>query len=115
MNYILRKVDMGSDALNRVMTEAKISNGAKVLYTFLFGLRSGEIINNEKLIKDNVAVSRAMVNNYKRELKALGLLHENKDGESNIRFMYLGSLGVNALVYAKDWKRVEINNDFEDE
>lgn len=99
---------MADNALTNVMTRTNLSSGAKVLYTYLFGLRSGDIINIEKLIKDNVAVSRAMVNNYKRELKALGLLHENKDGETNIRFMYLGSLHMGAQVYAMDWKRIEI-------
>ena len=98
---------MDSKALNDVMKAGGISSGAKILYTYLFGLRSGDIINNESLIKDNVVVSRAMVNNYKRELKSKGLLHENKDGETNIRFMYLGSLHMTAVVYAMDWKRVE--------
>jgi hypothetical protein len=108
MNYILRKNSMTPSALTDVMTQTNLSSGAKVLYTYLFGLRSGDIINNERLIKDNVAVSRAMVNNYKRELKVLKLIHENKDGETNIRFIYVGSLRMNALVYATDWKRVDI-------
>jgi hypothetical protein len=111
MNYILRKSSMVDRALTNVMTRTKLSSGAKVLYTYLFGLRSGEIVNIEKLIKDNVAVSRAMVNNYKRELKQLGLMHENKDGETNIRFMYLGSLDVSAVVYAMDWTKIEITDD----
>lgn len=102
---------MDEKALNDVMRSSSLSSGAKILYTYLFGLRSGDIVNNENLIKDNVAVSRAMVNNYKRELKARGLLHENKDGETNIRFMYLGSLHIGAVVYAMDWNRVEIKDE----
>jgi hypothetical protein len=107
MNYILRKTNMEQTRLNEIVKFIGLSAGAKILYTYFFGLRSGDIVNNEKLIKDNVAVSRAMVNNYKRELKAKGLLHENKDGETNIRFMYLGSLHMAAVVYAMDWNRVE--------
>lgn len=97
---------MSNQALNDVMRLSGLSTGAKILYTYLFGLRSGDIINIERLITDNVAVSRAMVNNYKRELKAKGLMHENKDGETNIRFVYLGSLHMSAIVYAMDWNRV---------
>lgn len=74
-------------------------------------MRSGEIVNNQKLLKDNVAVSRAMVGNYKRELKAANLLHENKDGETNIRFVYLGSKREGAKTFAEDWKRVDIGDD----
>ena len=107
MNYILRKTNMDGKSLNDVMRSSGLSSGAKILYTYLFGLRSGDIVNNEKLIKDSVAVSRAMVNNYKRELKSRGLLHENKDGETNIRFVYLGSLHMAAVVYAMDWNRVD--------
>jgi hypothetical protein len=111
MNYILRKNNKDDRALSDVMKSTGLSSGAKVLYTYLFGLRSGDIVNNEMMIKDNVAVSRAMVNNYKRELKARGLLHENKDGETNIRFMYLGSLSTPAVVYSMDWNRVEVKDE----
>jgi len=98
---------MTQRALNDVVKVTGLSSGAKILYTYFFGLRSGDIVSNEKLINENIAVSRAMVNIYKRELKSKGLLHENKDGETNIRFMYLGSLHTAAVVYAMDWNRVE--------
>jgi hypothetical protein len=102
---------MEDKSLKDVMMLSNLSNGAKILYTYLFGLRSGEMVNNEQFITHNVAVSRAMINNYKRELKKLGLIHENKDGETNIRFIYIGSLHLAAIVYAEDWKRIAISDD----
>lgn len=113
MNYILRKNNLNSNDLQDVMSSS-LSNGAKVLYTYLYNMRSGEIVNNQKLLSSNVAVSRAMVGNYKRELKAVNLLHENKDGETNIRFMYLGSYREGAKTFAEDWRRVSLNSSEED-
>lgn len=110
MNYILRKNNLSSNDLQDVM-QSSLSKGAKILYTYLYNMRSGEIVNNQKLLSSNVAVSRAMVGNYKRELKAVNLLHENKDGETNIRFVYLGSYREGASVFAEDWKRVDIEDE----
>lgn len=110
MNYILRKNKLNPEDLETVL-QSDLSKGAKLLYTYLFQQRSGEIINNQVLLKKNVAVSRAMIGNYKRELKSKGLLHENKDMSTNLRFMYLGSLMVAADVFAEDWKYQTIEED----
>ena len=101
---------MDESQLAKVMA-SELSKGAKVLYSYLFSLRSGEIVNNHNILSKQVVVSRAMIGNYKRELKAHKLLHENKDKNSNIRFMYLGSLNVAADVFADDWKHMVLTDD----
>lgn len=113
MNYILRKSKIDDSALESVLSSG-LSKGAKLLYAYLFKLRSGEIVNNQTIIKNNIVVSRAMIGNYKRELKKHGLIHENKDKTSNIRFIYLGSLSIPANVFAEDWKYEIVENTNED-
>lgn len=111
MYYILRKRQLTQQDLHGVLTHEELSNGAKTLYSYLFHKPSGDSISNDSILRDHICVSKAMINNYKRELKGLQLLHENKDGMTNIRFMYLGSLKIGAQTFAEDWKRVSISTD----
>jgi hypothetical protein len=110
MDYILRKGQLTPIAVNNVTTDPVLSNGAKVLYCYLISLPTGSNVSNESIMEDCCIVSIAMVNTYKRELKKLDLLYENKDKMTNIRLMYVGTYNLKAKLYAEDWKRVAIED-----
>lgn len=104
---ILRKYHVLEEDISKVM-ELSLSKGAKVLYAYLFGLPSGSLVCVDELVLKNIVASKAMVNNYKKELVTARLLHENKDGVTNIKFIYLGSTRVYADTFAEDWKRIDV-------
>lgn len=110
MKSIVRVNRLTNRELLGVITCSKLSQGAKSVYSFISALRSGSLIGNDDFITNNVVTSIQMLNKYKRELKEHKLLHENKDRYTNIRFMYIGSYEVNALVFADDWVNVPIEN-----
>lgn len=106
--FVFRKLIINKQDLRTVLELPTLSDGAKALYAYMFTLPNSYYLNNEEMVEQNICASIQMVNKFKRELKAAELYYENKDGYSNIKFAYLGSMNMKAHVFAKQWIRKEI-------
>lgn len=89
---------------NKIFTidRRKLSDGAKVLYGFLAGLRTGSDITDNYIIK-SLDISDRTLNRHKKELKELDLLLVERVGLNQYK-MYIGYTYVGASVVKQFWK-----------
>ncbi len=84
-----------------IFSNPKLSNGAKVLYGYLCGLRNGANFCDRYLMKA-LGMSSTVLGNRKRELKALDLICTDQIGP-RVHVIYIGHSTIGAMKVKDRW------------
>lgn len=100
MSILIRNGVVG---INSVLTSNDVSDGSKVLYSYLAGLETGIIIDKDKLA-DVLNLSKPALARRVNELLNLHVLTIGSVG--NINIWYIGSLVMDSMTVVTTWESI---------
>ena len=102
---INNEVEEENQHIDRHVMTMNISDGAKVLYAYLVGLRTGANFNDKYILKAMIISQRALTNR-KKELKDAGLILMEQI-TPRIYIIYIGHTRLSALDVKNQWIKEE--------